>query len=150
MDRQAKLSPHFTIGELIASDIAARKGIDNTPSALVEANLARVAGILEAVRALNGRPVVVSSGYRCKALNTAVGGADNSAHMYGLAADINAPGVSPYDLGLAIIKAGIKFDQIIHEFGEWVHIAVPEQGKNPRGSILTIKKGTGYMTGWLP
>lgn len=149
MDRNKKLSPHFTLGELIVSDTAARKGIDNSPSALVESNLGLVAATLEAVRAINGKPLVVSSGYRCQALNTAVGGSDKSAHMYGLAADINVPGISPYDLGLAIMKAGIKFDQIIHEYGEWVHIAVAPPGAKPRGIVTSIKKGSGYVNGWI-
>src|ERR1700741_1767714 len=144
-----KLTEHFNLSELIASDYAARNGLDNTPTPAIEANLSKVAVTLEAVRAIYNKPLTVSSGYRSPEVNKGIGGAPDSAHMYGLAADINVPGMTPYDLGVAIMKSGIVFDQIIHEFGSWVHIAVPADGKKPRGSVLTIKKGTGYMNGWI-
>lgn len=150
MNSNEKLSPHFTLGELTASDTAARRAIDNTPSEAIVSNLHRVAATLEAVRALHGKPLVVTSGYRCPALNQAVGGARDSAHVKGLAADINVPGISPYDLGSAIINAGIEFDQLIHEFGSWVHIGLAPDGVKPRGQLLTIKRGTGYVSGWNP
>ena len=81
-----KLSEHFTLEELIFSQTAMRKGIDNTPAPDIVRNLRRLAGALEDVRALLGAPVVISSGFRGEALNRAVGGARNSAHMRGLAA----------------------------------------------------------------
>lgn len=144
-----KLSPHFTLSELTASDTAARQNIDNTSSPEIEANLALVAAALEKVRAIAGKPIVVTSGYRCAALNKAVGGAADSYHVKGLAADINRPGSTPYEFGQDIIAAGIEFDQLIHEFGRWVHIGLPVPGQKPRKQLLTIKTGTGYMQGWL-
>lgn len=117
------LTEHFTFDELTASQIAARQRIDNTAGPAIVENLRRVAGVLEQVRAVVGRPVTISSGYRCPALNTAVGGARDSAHLQGLAADINVSGMAPKDLARAIIAAGIQFDQLIYE-GTWVHIGL--------------------------
>lgn len=128
------LSEHFTLDELTASQTAVRKGIDNTaPPAVVE-NLRRVAAVLEQIRALVGKPVTVSSGYRCPALNAAVGGARYSAHMQGLAADITVVGLTPKALAKAIIDAGIVFDQLIYE-GTWVHIGLAAGA--PRSQVLT-------------
>lgn len=143
------LSAHFTLDELTASDTAARRGIDNTPTPQIVDNLRRVAATLEAIRALQDRPIVVTSGYRCPELNRAVGGASNSAHMQGLAADINMPPLTPFEFGQLIIGAGIEFDQLIHEFGRWVHVGLAPSGVVPRRQVLTIRTGTGYLPGWL-
>ena len=128
------LSAHFTLEELTASQTATRRGIDNTPPATVLGNLRRLAGLLEQVRAAVGLPIRVSSGYRCSVLNRAIGGATNSAHMTGLAADITAPSLSPRQLAAAIIAAGVKFDQLIYE-GAWVHIGL--SAGEPRNQVLT-------------
>src|SRR5690242_11290128 len=114
-----QLSEHFSLEELIASEVAARQGIDNAPSPPIMANLRVLAAGLERVRAaLGGKPIHVSSGYRCLALNRAVGGAVRSAHIDGLAADILCPQFgAPLDVCEAIVTAGITTDQIIHEFG---------------------------------
>src|SRR5687767_12880711 len=86
------LSRHFTLEELVASQTATRRGIDNTPAPAVVRNLRKLAVLLERVRVLlDWAPILVSSGYRCPALNVAVGGSKNSAHMAGLAADFTAP-----------------------------------------------------------
>lgn len=139
------LSQHFTLGELTLSQTAARRGIDNTPPPDVRRNLGRLALILEGVRALVGRPIVISSGYRSPAVNRAVGGATNSAHLTGLAADINCPGLSPAALAAIIKTSTIKYDQLILEFDQWVHIGLSEAA--PRFQLLTIRTGTGYMKG---
>jgi uncharacterized protein YcbK (DUF882 family) len=73
------------------SQTAARMGIDNTPTPEILKNLRIMAAKLEEIRSLLGVPVLVSSGYRCPALNKAVGGSKGSAHLLGLAADITAP-----------------------------------------------------------
>ena len=128
------LTEHFTLEELVASQIAARRRIDNRPGPTIIENLRRVAGVLEQVRALVDRPITVSSGYRSPVLNAAAGGARDSAHMQGLAADITVVGMAPKDLAKAIIKAGIEFDQLIYE-GTWVHIGLAA-GKL-RNQVLT-------------
>lgn len=134
------LSPNFTLAELTASQTAVRKGIDNTPPPTELKNLYRVADLLEQVRDLVNRPVNVSSGYRSLALNKAVGGAGNSAHVKGLAADINVPGMAPRDLALAIGASRIPFDQLIYE-GTWVHIGLADGA--PRREVLTAHFGNG-------
>lgn len=146
------LSPHFTLGELTASQTAARKGLSNEPDAAVLANLNRLAHTLERIRDLVGLPIVVSSGYRSPAVNKAVGGAKNSAHMTGCAADITCHGVPNRMLAQQIVAAKLGFDQVILEFpdsstGGWVHVAIPDAGKSARNEVLTINTGTGYVTG---
>lgn len=116
------MSDHFTIAELTFSQTAVRKGIDNTPSPAVAANLDRLMATLEQVRALTG-PLRVSSGYRSPALNAAVGGARGSAHVLGLAADITSATLTPKSLALLIRESDIEFDQLIYE-GTWVHIGL--------------------------
>jgi zinc D-Ala-D-Ala carboxypeptidase len=145
-----QLSRHFTLSELTISETAARKGLNNVPPAKELANLARLAGVLEQVRALVNRPIVVTSGYRSKAVNKAIGGSTTSAHMSGLAADINCPPLTAKQFAQKINASGVQFDQLILEFpdgagGGWVHIGLSEGP--PRRQTLTIRKGTGYVEG---
>ncbi|UBM12744.1 D-Ala-D-Ala carboxypeptidase family metallohydrolase [Cupriavidus metallidurans] len=151
------LSPHFTLEEMTASNEAARRRLDNSPSVAQVANLRRVAQILEAIRTQTQRPVVVSSGYRSPEVNKAVGGSATSAHMQGLAADINCYPYSPFDLGRLIVKAGIEFDQLIQE-GTWLHVGLAAAGVKPRQELLTAvftkdllgRTKTTYKAGWFP
>lgn len=143
------LSPHFTLEELTHSDVAVRNGWDNTPSETEKANLVRLADLLEQVKsALGGKPVMVNSAYRSKQVNDAVGSKDTSQHRLGCAADLRVPGMTPREVVLACIGAGLRFDQIILEFDSWTHISVPnEVSQTPRGSKLIIdKQGTRLFT----
>ena len=137
------LSPHFSLAELVASQMATRKGIDNTPAPAIVANLTRLASLLEQVRALVGAPISISSGYRSPALNRAVGGAASSAHVLGLAADISTNKLAPKALALLIRQSGIVFDQLIYE-GTWVHIALSAGA--PRRQVLTAKFASGGVS----
>jgi uncharacterized protein YcbK (DUF882 family) len=138
------LSPNFTLDELIASQTAARKGLDNTPNATEVANLVRVAALLEEVRTLLNKPILINSGFRSKAVNDAVGSRDTSQHRIGCAADIRVPGMTPREVVEACIAANIGYDQIIEEFGSWTHISVPNTASTaPRKQALTIdRQGT--------
>ena len=138
------LSPNFTLEELTVSEIAARRNLDNTPNATEVANLVRVAELLEQVRALLGKPILVNSAFRAKAVNDAVGSRDSSQHRIGCAADIRVPGLTPKQVVQACIEAKIPFDQIIEEFGSWTHISVPNtKDQQPRRQALVIdKQGT--------
>jgi uncharacterized protein YcbK (DUF882 family) len=138
------LSTNFTLDELIASQTAARKGLDNTPNATEVANLVRVAALLEEVRALLNKPILINSGFRSKAVNDAVGSRDTSQHRIGCAADIRVPGMTPREVVEACIAANIGYDQIIEEFGSWTHISVPDSpARPPRKQALTIdRQGT--------
>lgn len=139
------LSEHFTQAELTISETAARQGVDNTPDAHVLQNLKTLAATLEQVRSLVGKPVNVTSGYRSPAVNKLVGGAVNSAHMSGLAADINVNGYTPRQLAMLIRDSNIMYDQLILEYDRWVHIGLSDEA--PRRQALTIRNGTGYMKG---
>jgi len=138
-----KLTEHFKLAEFTDSPTALRKGISNLPNDTAIGNIQRVADTLEMVRALFGKPLVISSGYRSSALNAAVGGSRNSAHLTGLAADFIVPGLTPSATAKAIAASGIEFDQLIYE-GTWVHIGL-SAGK-ARREVLTAHFGGGPAT----
>ena len=120
------LTQHFTKEELCGSQTAARFGIDNTPSPEVFSNLVRLCDqILEPLRNAISRPIVVSSGYRCGALNAAVHGSKNSDHLRGCAADIPAAGMGIDELANKVwtLAPFVPLKQCIVEFGQWVHVS---------------------------
>lgn len=132
------LSPHFTLAEMTVSETAARRGIDNDPPPDVVERLKHTALGLEAVRIRLGAPIVVSSGYRSPELNVAVGGSKNSDHTRGDAADFICQGFgAPSTIVSALKDSGIQFDQLIEEFGRWVHISF---GPRMRGQVLRIDR----------
>ena len=139
-----KLTENFSLQEMTVSEIGERRGLDNTPNATEIANLVRVAGLLEQVRKLINKPIIVNSAFRSKAVNDAVGSKDTSQHRIGCAADIRVPGMTPREVVEACIKANIGYDQIIEEFGSWTHISVPDMpARPPRRQALTIdRQGT--------
>ena len=144
------LSEHFTLEELIFSETASRKGIDNTPSeALVEhAKLYLVPG-LERIRIFLGQPLHINSGYRSPELNAIVpGSSDTSQHTKFEAGDLTCKAFSPYDLARILInnQSIIKYDQLIYEYKSWVHVSF---SSSPRGSVLTKNTGTPYQTGLI-
>lgn len=138
------LSPHFALEELVATQ---HREIDNTaPPAIVDA-LRKTAQLLEAVRTRLGVPIHVDSGYRCPALNAAVGGQPNSQHMTGHAADFIAPAFgAPATIASQLMDCPeIEYDQLILEFDRWVHIS---WNTNPRRQALVIDHtGTRPMRG---
>lgn len=119
-----KLSPHFHLQEFLVSETASRKGIDNTPPADVVRNLYLVAHTLEIARVLCGdRVIIITSGYRSPPLNAAVGSARTSKHISGLAADWIIPGMSIDEI-INRIRHRLGFDQLINEYGSWVHLGL--------------------------
>lgn len=125
---------NFSMSELIYSDTAVKKNICNMPDINSMDNLLLlIVNILQPLRNALKKPVSVSSGYRCPAVNKLVGGKPNSQHLKGQAADITVKGMTINELFNFIIKSGIEFDQLIHE-GTWVHISY-NKGKN-RKQIL--------------
>jgi len=136
------LSTHFTLEEMTVSQTASRLGIENTPTAQDLANLRELAEALEQVRALLGRPLLITSGYRSAKLNEAVDGSVHSAHMLGYAADFISPPQSPLDICHAIARSPILFDQLIQEY-DWVHFAI---SRTNRRQLLT-RTGGGYVQG---
>lgn len=139
-----RISEHFSLEELTVSNTAARKGWDNTPNATEKTNLIRVALLLEQVRALFNKPIVVNSGYRSKIVNDYIGSKDTSQHRIGCAADINIPGKTPREVVEAIVKSDIPYDQVILEFDSWVHISVPDTAARPprKQALIIDRTGT--------
>jgi putative chitinase len=133
------MTPHFTLAELTRTD---HRKLDNTPNAVQLANLKRLAEFLETVKtALGGKPVMINSAFRSKAVNDAVGSKDSSQHRLGCAADFRVPGMTPDAVVRAIIAAKLPFDQIIREFDSWTHISIPTTpASTPRGSKLIIDR----------
>lgn len=127
-----KLTPHFSLEEFTRSDTALRLGIDNRlPPQLIRA-AQETAHMMERIRAyLCDRagcdiPIVVTSGYRCAALNHAVGSKTSSDHVRMLAVDFKAPDFgSAYAVAESLRPAvhGLQIGQLINEFGSWVHVS---------------------------
>ena len=143
---------YFTIRELTKSATAARKGINNSPNAAIVTSLtALIDNILDPLREKFGAPIIVTSGYRCPALNRAVGGATNSQHTKGEAADIRTVSDSREDnmkLLRCLLNSGIIFDQVIAENidsegnPDWIHVSFTKKRKN-RMKRTTMKKISG-------
>lgn len=124
---------YFTIKELTKSLTADVKGIDNTPTPEIESNLTSlVDNILDPLRELYGKPITVNSGYRCPAVNKAVGGSATSDHVKGFAADITAGSKEENERLFNIIKHNFHFSQLIDEKNfSWVHVSYnPNNLKN--------------------
>ncbi len=142
------LSLNFTLAEYTASETASRRGIDNSPrEPFVLDNLRRMAGVMEEIRTLLGVPILVTSGYRCLDLNSAIGSKPTSAHVVGLATDFHAPRFgSPFEVCRAIEphihRLGI--DQLIHEH-TWVHVGL--RAGEPRHQTLTLVPGGRFVAG---
>ena len=136
-----KLSEHFSLDEFTASETALRKGIDNTPPPVVTEKLRMLANTLEQVRTLLGNNSIrISSGYRCLALNRAIGSGDTSAHVLGYAVDFTCPKFgTPKEVANKIAESPIKFDQLIYE-GTWVHLSIDPRN---RREVLTAHFGKG-------
>jgi putative chitinase len=127
------MTPNFTLAELTCTE---HRKLDNTPNAQELANLQRLAEFLETVKtALGGKPVMINSAYRSKAVNDAVGSKDSSQHRQGLAADFRVPGMTPDAVVRALLN--LPFDQIIREYDSWTHISIADK---PRGQRLIIDK----------
>lgn len=137
---------YFSIHELTRSATAQRLGIDNTPTAAVKKNLeALVKYILDPLRKEYGKPIIVTSGYRCPRLNKLVGGSATSQHVFGQAADIRcvsgdlSGNKRLFDL---IMDYELPFDQLIWEYGDrntgpsWVHVSF---GPRHRRQVLYIR-----------
>ena len=119
---------YFTLEELTKSNTAKTKGIDNTPNKQAIDNLnTLVNNVLDPLRKLYGKPIRINSGYRSKALNEVIGGAKNSQHMYGLAADITGGSKKENKILFDLIKNNLPFDQLIDEHNmSWVHVSFKE------------------------
>lgn len=149
-----QLTPHFELEEFLRSETAARMGwrIDPTDDELKQ--LLRLSTIiLEPLRIRVGKPVHILSGLRPRGLNTYIGGAKNSEHIFGRAADIEVEGYTPMHLALLIAEIELPFNQLILEFDRWVHVSVAVEGAVPKHEILTARRIDGktvYQSGIVP
>ena len=141
---------YFSIKELTKSATAARKGIKNDPSIEECKSLtALIDKVLDPLREAYGKPIIVSSGYRCPKLNAAVGGSASSQHVKGEAADIRSVADTPeenkklFDL---IVKLGLPYDQLINEYNyDWVHVSFGPRHRRQRMKAIKSNGKTKYM-----
>jgi len=133
------LTEHFTLEELTHTD---HRELDNTPNDAELENLKRLAEFLEEVKTvLGGKPIMVNSAFRSKAVNDAVGSKDTSQHRIGCAADIRVPSMTPDQVVRTIIASGLPYDQIIREFDRWTHVSIPNTPEaKPRKQALIIDR----------
>lgn len=168
IDFDEKLSPHFTVGEMLRSGTAIRLGIKNVPEEHPEdgltneevvENLRQLAvKVLEPLRQRVGR-VIVTSGYRCRVLNRAVGGVATSQHLCGQAADIHVTDNEMCRKYARIIRQLTPFDQLILEPAgspqkRWIHVSYRPKGRGSVGVsdpktkwMLPIRKARHYQEG---
>jgi hypothetical protein len=135
------LTKHFTLEELTHTS---HRQFDNTPNEKELANLQKLAEFLEQVKTLlDGKPIMITSGYRSKAVNDSVGSSDKSQHRLGYAADFKVPGILPDTIVRALIASDLPYDQVIREFsdpvngGGWTHISI---SPSPRRQALIIDR----------
>ena len=142
---------YFTLSELTKSATATRLGINNAGNALVRANLtALVENVLDPLRERWGSPIIVTSGYRCAALNKDVGGVAGSQHTSGEAADIRTVSDSREDnmrLLRCLLNSGIVYDQVICEYPDaqgrpdWIHVSYRRRSQNRQQQLTAYKFG---------
>lgn len=136
------LTEHFTLEELTHTD---HRELNNEPNELETENIKRLAEFLEQVKTvLGGKPVMVNSAFRSKAVNDAVGSKDTSQHRIGCAADIRVPGMTPDQVVKAVLSSDLQYDQIIREFDRWTHISIPNKKDTParKQALIIDKTGT--------
>ena len=145
-----KLTEHFTLEEFTKSTVASRLKIDNSVPTELMPNIKLTAAKLELVRQALGKPIIITSGYRCPALNARVGGVATSAHTQGLAVDFHSSFGTPKEICQRLIDAGVQFDKLIQEHNQWVHIGFSTT--HNRQQVLTAVKNGGktiYKSGLL-
>jgi hypothetical protein len=139
-----KIGKYFSLAEMCASETAKAKGINNQPTVTEVVNLTLLCTkVLDPLRKAMG-PITINSGFRCKALNAAVGGVSNSQHCKGQAADINIKGDLAYGKKIfSWIKYNCEFDQLIWEHNKagayWVHVSYNLDG-NRKQAFELVKK----------
>jgi len=147
------LSPRVTLEQMIFSQTALRKGIDNTPNAGEIAYLTMLAQtIMEPMMDLLGVPIHIDSGFRSVALNFLVGGSGSkpgqkpSAHLDGRAVDFIPQGLELIKAFDMIRASGLPFDQVIIECNAWIHVGISRTGLVARHEALKASGGPGAWT----
>lgn len=149
-----QLSKNLALVEVTRSETAKRRGISNMPTPEHIENFKLLAEkVFQSIREHFGVPIHISSGYRSKALNTAIGGSLSSQHCSGEAIDIDMDGTSVTNAQIFnYIKDNLSFDQLIWEFGtdsnpDWVHVSYESTGKQRKQILKAVRaaKGTAYL-----
>ena len=140
------MAKYFKFAEMLKSETADKNKIQNTPSAEVEQNIEELLGVLDTLREHYGKPIKITSGYRCAALNKLVGGSPTSAHVIGYAADLQPAQGSFEEFKASVLewldKSGVKFDQCIIERNkntQWVHFGLYNRKGQQRGQQFSLK-----------
>ena len=139
-----QLTPHFSVEEFARSATADRLGIANrVPAALIPHLKTLCEVVLEPLRAFAGKPIVISSGYRCPALNQAVGGASQSQHLRGEAADLHLPSIAEGRAWFRWLIDNTTFDQLIWERSRqgthWIHVSCKADPRQNRNQVLRAR-----------
>lgn len=133
------LSPHFSLTEMTRSDTGLRHGLKNDPSQREIDYLHKLCDtMMEPIRALLCVPIHVNSGFRCPEVNALVKGKPNSAHLDGRACDFVPMGMGLDRAMNMIISSGLPYDQLILEYGAWIHVSIPKDGQPPRKQVINI------------
>lgn len=146
-----KFSKFFTLEELCVSDTAVLHNVSNVPGKAETKNLQDLAKlILDPVRIAVGHPIKVNSGFRNVKVNRLVGGVSTSAHCYGLAVDIVCPrygNAKKFTQFVAdyLKKNNIAFDQVIYEYGSWVHVGLKHPDGRQRNQVITINRNGTFV-----
>jgi zinc D-Ala-D-Ala carboxypeptidase len=150
-----QLSKNLTLSEVTRSETAKRRGISNMPTPEHIENFKKLAeNVFQPIRDHFGVPIRISSGYRSKELNTAIGGSLSSQHCKGEAIDIDMDGTTVTNKQIFdFVKANINFDQMIWEFGtdanpDWVHVSYNSDGAQRKQILKAVKAGG--ATKYLP
>lgn len=139
------MAKYFKAAEMLKSETAEKNKIQNTPSVEVEQNIEELLGVLDSLREHYGKPIKITSGYRCTELNKLVGGSPTSAHVIGYAADLQPMGDTFENFKAEVLRwldTGVKFDQCIIERNkntQWVHFGLYNRKGQQRGQQFSLK-----------
>ena len=143
------ITAHFTWHDVTFSETAIRHGLDNNPPDDLLPNIQRMARFMEELRLVMGaQPIFISSWFRSPEVNTLIGGSSTSMHMRGLACDCLCPMLgTPLRFAQEIEKSKLDYDQVIHEFGRWVHIGLAEGNRRESLTAYLQNGKTVYVPG---
>jgi len=133
-----RLSANFFLKEFVISQVAERHGYKNEPNEKQIENLKLLCvNVLQPLRDIICVSIFINSGYRSFDVNVAVGGRFNSQHLEGKAADFVVPSMNLIDV-FNILFQRLSFDQLIYEFGKWIHVSW--NGESNRKDVMISKK----------
>ena len=139
------MAKYFKVAEMFKSETAEKNQINNTPSVEVKQNIEELLEVLDGLREHYGKPIKITSGYRCAELNKLVGGSPTSAHVIGYAADLQPVQGSFEEFKAEVLRwldTGVKFDQCILEkskSAQWVHFGLYNRKGQQRGQQFSLK-----------